>query len=302
MINNLNLNLVRVFESVYRHMSMTAASKELAMTQSGVSQNIKLMEDVLGFALFDRVKQKLMPTPKAQQLYEKTLPLIQGLEATLSELSNQDYLVQGHITVGLPIEYGNNMILPLLSEWGNQNELVTFKFLYGHASEMNNLLIQGTVDFAIVDSYEFSKPIKTEDLSYERLFLCCSPDYLKRKGIKKYKEDFKFFQGLDYIAYLEGEPVIKQWFHFHFKRKSYAPKVRSHLMDVQGMATLISQGLGVGILPFHVIEKLRNSGVKIKTFQEKSEDLINKISLAYNGQRTLTPAAVEAITFLKTEL
>ena len=42
-----NLNLLRIFESVYRLGSMTKASKELFMTQSGVSQNIKNLEELL---------------------------------------------------------------------------------------------------------------------------------------------------------------------------------------------------------------------------------------------------------------
>ncbi|MDC1175214.1 LysR family transcriptional regulator [Bacteriovoracaceae bacterium] len=302
MISNINLNLIRVFESVYRHMSMTAASKELNMTQSGVSQNIKLLEDLIGFTLFDRVKQKLMMTPKAQQLYEKSLPLLQGLDATLSELSSQEFLIQGHITIGLPIEYGNNMILPILSEWASENKLVTMKILYGHASEMNNLLLQGRIDFAIVDSFEFSNTIKTEDLSFERLFLCGSDSYLKKLKIKSnYKQDYKFFSTLDYIAYLEGEPVIRQWFKFHFKKANINIRIKTHLMDVHGMGTLISNGLGVGILPLHVIKKLNKQGHKIKCFKESAPDLINKISLAYNCERTLPPAVGEAMSFLQSK-
>ena len=45
-INNLNLNHLLVFECVFRNGSMTAASKELHLTQSGVSQHMKSLEDV----------------------------------------------------------------------------------------------------------------------------------------------------------------------------------------------------------------------------------------------------------------
>jgi len=62
LIDQLNLNHLRVFECVYRTGSMTAAAKELHLTQSGVSQHIKSLEDVLNFKLFDRIQQRLVPT------------------------------------------------------------------------------------------------------------------------------------------------------------------------------------------------------------------------------------------------
>ena len=56
LIDQLNLNQLRIFESVYRTQSMTQAAVELGLTQSGVSQHIRALEDVLGLSLFDRIK------------------------------------------------------------------------------------------------------------------------------------------------------------------------------------------------------------------------------------------------------
>src|ERR1700722_8954080 len=75
-VDQLNLNQLRIFENVYRTRSMTEASRELHLTQSGVSQHIKSLEDVLGFRLFDRIKHRLVPTPKAAAFY---LHVSQGL-------------------------------------------------------------------------------------------------------------------------------------------------------------------------------------------------------------------------------
>lgn len=48
------LAALRVFDSVARHMSFTAAARELGMTQAGVSHHIRLLEDRLGSPLFLR--------------------------------------------------------------------------------------------------------------------------------------------------------------------------------------------------------------------------------------------------------
>src|SRR5438477_1986400 len=55
MVETPPLQAVRVFDSVARHLSFTKAAAELAMTQSAVSYQIKLLESFVGAALFVRL-------------------------------------------------------------------------------------------------------------------------------------------------------------------------------------------------------------------------------------------------------
>ena len=59
---NLNLNWLRSFETVARHLSFTAASKELGLTQTAVSLQIKSLETKLGQKLFIRRAKSLTLT------------------------------------------------------------------------------------------------------------------------------------------------------------------------------------------------------------------------------------------------
>ena len=52
--SNLPLRALAVFEAAARHGGFTAAARELAMTQAGVSQHVALLEGELGVALFTR--------------------------------------------------------------------------------------------------------------------------------------------------------------------------------------------------------------------------------------------------------
>ena len=55
MVETPPLQAVRVFDSVARHLSFTKAAAELAMTQSAVSYQIKLLESFIGAPLFVRL-------------------------------------------------------------------------------------------------------------------------------------------------------------------------------------------------------------------------------------------------------
>lgn len=61
------LAAVRVFEAAARHLNFTAAARELGMTQSAVSYQIRLLEERLGLPLFHRQRGRVTLTPAARR-------------------------------------------------------------------------------------------------------------------------------------------------------------------------------------------------------------------------------------------
>lgn len=64
---------LEVFISVVQLGSVTAAAQQLAMSQPSVSKSLALIEQQMGFSLFDRHKGKMQPTPEASELYKEAL-------------------------------------------------------------------------------------------------------------------------------------------------------------------------------------------------------------------------------------
>lgn len=62
------LNLLRVFEAAGRNLSFKDAAKELFVTPSAVSHQIKSLEEQLGFALFSRHNRSLKLTKAGKEL------------------------------------------------------------------------------------------------------------------------------------------------------------------------------------------------------------------------------------------
>src|SRR5262245_19844106 len=126
LIDQLNLNLLRVFECVYRTKGMTKAAEELHMTQSGVSQSIKHLEDILQLQLFDRVKQRPVPTHHAHFLYKNCTQHLYDIERALNQVTGRESEVKGEVSIGLPLEFGNNIVIPLLAKLGQENPGLNF--------------------------------------------------------------------------------------------------------------------------------------------------------------------------------
>jgi DNA-binding transcriptional LysR family regulator len=299
LIDQINLNQLRVFESVYRSKSMTHAARELHLTQSGVSQHIKALEDVLELKLFDRIKQKLVPTPSAKELYTYTAKSFEDIETILNKLKKTDKQLTGMVSLGLPIEFGNNIVIPLLTEFQKKNPKVRFTIRQGFPFEMNHMLLTGELDFAFVDSFAMDKGVKTEAVYDEVLELCVS----KKLGIStKNSADYAFYEKLSYVDYQEDQSVLGWWMKHHTQTKSHDLDVKVYVMDAQAVGKLILQGVGAGILPGHLVQKLEKSGEDIQTLKGSGKPLHNTISIAYLEEKTLSSGALAVLQFMKSKL
>ena len=299
-IDKINLNHLRLFECVYRTQSMTQASKELHLTQSGVSQHIKALENSIDIKLFDRVRQKLMPTAQAIALYEKCRQSLYSLEQTLENIKGLKKELSGTVSIGMPIEFGNNCVMPTLSKYCKKHPLLNLDIRFGYAYEMNDQLLNGKLDFALVDSFGFDKRISTEKVYDEILVLCASKNYLKNK--KPLREEKKFFESLHYIEYLRGAPVLKMWFNHHFTKKHFEFNVRATIMEVEGVAKMILSGLGAGVLPSHHLLKLGPKVQQLHQFKGTKLPLKNTISIAYLSEKTQSSATSQVLSWLTQEL
>ena len=103
LLDQLNINSLRVFERVYQTKSMTAAAKQMNLTQSGVSQHIKNLEKSLGVTLFDRIKHRLIPTKESEQLATLLIRYFRNIEHELVKLAGKKTALRGEVTIGLPL-------------------------------------------------------------------------------------------------------------------------------------------------------------------------------------------------------
>ncbi|MCK2183027.1 LysR substrate-binding domain-containing protein [Halomonas getboli] len=83
------LQCLRAFEAAARHGSFTQAGRELSLTQSAISRQIKRLEENLGRPLFERDPEGLRPTPAADQYYRVVRRLLRELADETVRLRRQ---------------------------------------------------------------------------------------------------------------------------------------------------------------------------------------------------------------------
>ena len=91
-IKDLDLNLLRVFDAVYRMGKVSRAAETLALTQPAVSQGLTRLRLLLRDPLFVRAGGGVQPTPRAERLAPAVRTALATLEQALSEAEQFDPL------------------------------------------------------------------------------------------------------------------------------------------------------------------------------------------------------------------
>ncbi|MGE8317719.1 MAG: LysR family transcriptional regulator [Comamonas sp.] len=89
-ISGLDLNLLRVFDAVFRHGSVSRAADELGLSQPAASQAITRLRQLLGNPLFERMHGGVRPTPRAERLAQSVRTALATLEVALAEAHDFD--------------------------------------------------------------------------------------------------------------------------------------------------------------------------------------------------------------------
>ncbi|WP_305806049.1 LysR family transcriptional regulator [Stenotrophomonas sp. YIM B06876] len=81
-----SLNALRAFEAAARLCSVSLAAAELHVTHGAVSRQLKLLEEEMGMALFEREGRGIRPNQAGQRLQEAASAAFSRLQATVAQL------------------------------------------------------------------------------------------------------------------------------------------------------------------------------------------------------------------------
>lgn len=110
----MNLRQLEILRAVVRHRTTVAAADELALSQPAVSNALKQMEAQAGFALFERINNRLFPTTEAMELYresEAIFALHAKLERRVQDLRESR---SGHLAIVATPPLAYSVISPSL--------------------------------------------------------------------------------------------------------------------------------------------------------------------------------------------
>jgi len=114
--SSIDLNLLSVFQEVYRERQISAAARRLGLTQSAVSNALARLRRTFGDELFVRTAHGMQPTPLAQQMAEPIGAAMAQVALALSQRSRFDPATSNRRFTLAMTDVGEVYFMPVLIE------------------------------------------------------------------------------------------------------------------------------------------------------------------------------------------
>jgi LysR family glycine cleavage system transcriptional activator len=231
------LAALRAFEAAARHLSFLEASRELHVTPTAISHQIKLLEDIVGAPLFRRRPRPLALTEAGASLYPVLRTGFDAFSAAIGQL--RDSHRDRPLTVTTTTAFAGKWLMPGLAafqdaEGGGALEI--------DASEGVKDLRAGEADVAIRYQRLPAKDLECHPLIRDHYVPVASPALLRRQAIIERPGDLKKMP-LIHFRWKRADPHAPSWGRRVAEARRIDPSVAS--IDVNGGQRYSEAGMAI---------------------------------------------------------
>ncbi|MFJ7953027.1 LysR family transcriptional regulator [Lysinibacillus sp. NPDC096418] len=285
----MDLRQLNYFITIVEEGQITKAAKKLHMAQPPLSHQLKMMEEELNCKLFDRNGKSLELTESGKILYKKGKVLLSNFEDTITEIKEVGGGLKGVLSIGADqtcLSYLPEKISIMREKYPN----LCFKIIEGDTLFLTESLLHKEIDIAILQ-----QPIEDENflslgLATEEFVLATPEQWGLESPILM--EDLKDIPFLSFYRHRNCSTF--RFITDEFKRHGFEPNIICECIDIAMVSSLISEGIGVTILPKTSLDKFSSKGIKIIEFSNCS--IQSKATIIWPKERYL---AKHAMNFLE---
>jgi len=122
-----SLAALQAFEASARLLSFTRAAEELSLSQGAISRQVAALEQALGVALFDRVRQRIVLTQAGAAYAEDVREALGRISAaTLNAIAFKG--TGGSLALAILPTFGTRWLIPRLPDFSQKHPEVTLNF------------------------------------------------------------------------------------------------------------------------------------------------------------------------------
>jgi LysR family transcriptional regulator, cys regulon transcriptional activator len=227
-------------------LNITAAAEKLHTSQPGVSKQVKLLEDELGFQIFVRDGRNLSRvTPAGQQVIDRAVRILREVQ-NIKRLSD-DFKdeARGALSIGTTHTQARYVLPAVIDRFRQQYPEVRLHLHQGTSEQIAEMAALDRIDFAIATG--------SQSLFEGHALLPCyrwHRDVVVPKGhpLARHK--------VPTLKQLAAHPIVTYVFGFSgpsslmeiFAREGLVPDVALTARDADVIKTYVRLGLGVGIV------------------------------------------------------
>lgn len=276
-----NLNDLTAFVSVAREKNFTKAAAQLGISQSALSQSLRILETRLGMKLLTRTTRSVSLTDVGETLLDEVGPYIDGIKITLQSLKDSSNKPSGTIRITTSDYAINTVIWPKVQQ-----------FIRDYPEIKLELIDDYTLTDIVSDRFDagirFGEQITNGMVSVRigpdiRFAVVGTSDYLKDKELPQHPNELVHHNCINMRFPTHGN--LYAW-EFQKDRKSINVKVEGQLVfgRIYQILNASLEGHGLAYVPRDIAEEYIQSG-KLVTVLEDWCPYWDGYYLYYSGRR-----------------
>lgn len=236
---------LRYFERVAELGSITAAARELGVSQPSLSVAIRKLEESLGVSLLHRSRQGVSLTRAGEILLEHSRHAGRTLTAAKDEMRALATEPRGHFTVGAHESLAAYLLPGFMARFLHRFPQIELALWNGNSREVERAVIERRIDLGIVVNPERHPDCVIHALFDDRVGFVVSASLLRkaRTGVELLRRmPLIHVPALKQTQYLLGALAAG----------GIVPPSQLSCSSMELVKSLVLDGVGVGILPYRV--------------------------------------------------
>ena len=242
---DLEIRLLRTFRTVAQMRSFTGAARSLRLSQSGISQQIGVLERELGTQLLVRSSKFVRLTPAGEILLQCACQVLDNLERVkliLSERSNNN---SGRLSVAVPATFCHWLLPRLIDEFHLRFPAVQVSVVMTDVDIAIDRIAHREIEIALLPTAVQHKALALAPLGKDELVAVLSPSNPLARKERILPTDFKDQR---FIMPPPGNLRFVPWDKF-LLHSALFPRIVVETDDLELAKRLVQQNVGITIAP-----------------------------------------------------
>lgn len=290
----MDLKQLEYFVRVAELGSFTRASVALDVAQPALSRQVRLLEVELRQNLLVRNGRGAIPTEAGRLLLEHGRGILHQVERAREELGRVRGALAGRVAIGLPPSLARVLAVPLTRAFRAQLPEARLSITEGLSTTMQEWLVTGRLDIAVLYNAQPSPDIEIAPLQDEELLLV----ELRAPGLAEEPPPppITLAEVADLPLVIPSRPnAIRMQVEVEMAAVGVRPTVALEIDGVSAILDLVADGAGAALLSRHAVARsVRPSAYRTRSIHPP---LRTRLSLATSSQRpaTLTQQTTQAL-------
>lgn len=252
----MELNQIRYVATVARYNNFSKAAERLYITQPTLSQQVRKLEEEIGFPLFLRSTRAVSLTEEGKLFLQYATPLLEAYDTLVTELDNIKGNQSITIQLGVLPTFSHLNILETIHEYQSQRDDISVNITIRESLGLIDMLLDEQIDVAIANLIPsqiegFEKAVETHIISHDAIYVVLH----ERHSLASRKEINIPELNQQKIILLGRNSSIRKQIEYSFKQTRVSPSAFYESPEIHSLIGMLQSNVGISFLSSRVADQ-----------------------------------------------